>query len=86
MTVAAKGTEWYNGVVENAKKSARPEDGQIRQGGTAMAKRLEDYVTTIPDFPEPGIMFRDITTILSDADGLKLATDCSWRWISWKKR
>ena len=36
-------------------------------------KRLEDYVTTIPDFPEPGIMFRDITTVLQDADGFELA-------------
>ena len=31
-------------------------------------KKLEDYVITIPDFPEPGIMFRDITGILQDAD------------------
>lgn len=38
-------------------------------------ERIEDYVRTIPDFPEPGIMFRDITTVLSDADGLKLAID-----------
>jgi len=38
-------------------------------------KKIEDYVTTIPDFPEPGIMFRDITSVLSDADGLKLAVD-----------
>ncbi len=38
-------------------------------------EKLEDYVRTIPDFPKPGIMFRDITTILSDADGLKLAID-----------
>ena len=38
-------------------------------------ERLEDYVRTIPDFPEPGIMFRDITTVLADADGLKLAID-----------
>ena len=38
-------------------------------------EKLEDYVRTIPDFPEPGIMFRDISTILSDADGLKLAID-----------
>ena len=28
-----------------------------------MAKKLEDYVVTIPDFPEPGIMFRDITSV-----------------------
>ena len=38
-------------------------------------ERLEDYVRTIPDFPEPGIMFRDITTVLSDADGLRMAID-----------
>ena len=38
-------------------------------------KNLEEYVRTIPDFPEPGIMFRDITTILQDADGFKLAID-----------
>jgi len=38
-------------------------------------KKLEDYVRTIPDFPEPGIMFRDVTSILQDADGLQLAID-----------
>ena len=38
-------------------------------------KALEDYVTTIPNFPKEGIMFRDITTILSDKDGFKLAVD-----------
>lgn len=38
-------------------------------------KALEDYVTAIPDFPEKGIIFRDITTILQDKDGLKLAID-----------
>ena len=38
-------------------------------------KKLEDYVTTIPDFPEKGIMFRDITSVLQDADGLKRAID-----------
>lgn len=38
-------------------------------------KRLEDYVTSILDFPEPGIIFRDVTTILQDADGLTLAVD-----------
>lgn len=38
-------------------------------------KTLEDYIITIPDFPEPGIMFRDITGILEDAEGLKLAVD-----------
>ena len=38
-----------------------------------MSKKLEDYVLTIPDFPEPGIMFRDITSVIQDPDGLKLA-------------
>ena len=38
-------------------------------------KKLEEYVTTIPDFPEKGIMFRDITSVLQDADGLRLAID-----------
>lgn len=38
-------------------------------------KRLEEYVTTIPDFPEKGIMFRDITTVMSDPEGFRLAID-----------
>ena len=38
-------------------------------------KKLEDYVVTIPDFPEPGIMFRDITSVIQDPDGLKMAVD-----------
>lgn len=38
-------------------------------------KKVEDYVRSIPDFPEPGIMFRDVTSVLQDADGLKLAID-----------
>ena len=40
-----------------------------------MMKKLEDYVVTIPDFPEPGIMFRDITSVIQDPAGLKLAVD-----------
>ena len=38
-------------------------------------KKVEDYIRTIPDFPEPGIMFRDVTSILQSAEGLKLAID-----------
>ena len=38
-------------------------------------KKVEDYVRSIPDFPEPGIIFRDITTVLQDPDGLKLSID-----------
>ena len=38
-------------------------------------KKVEDYIRTIPDFPEEGIMFRDVTTVLQDAEGLHLAID-----------
>lgn len=38
-------------------------------------KTIKDYIRTIPDFPAPGVQFRDITTILQDADGLQLAID-----------
>ena len=38
-------------------------------------KKIEEYVRSIPDFPEPGIIFRDITSVLQDADGLQLAVD-----------
>ena len=38
-------------------------------------KKLEEYVLSIPDFPEPGVIFRDVTSILQDADGLKLDID-----------
>lgn len=38
-------------------------------------KKIEEYVRSIPDFPEPGVIFRDVTSILQDADGLKLAID-----------
>ncbi|MCF0131462.1 MAG: adenine phosphoribosyltransferase [Pseudobutyrivibrio sp.] len=38
-------------------------------------KKVEDYIRSIPDFPEPGIIFRDVTSILQDADGFKLAID-----------
>ena len=38
-------------------------------------KKLEDYVVSIPDYPEPGIIFRDVTSILQDAEGQKLAID-----------
>lgn len=38
-------------------------------------KTINDYIRSIPDFPEEGIIFRDITTVLQDPDGLKLAID-----------
>ncbi|MCI8565354.1 MAG: adenine phosphoribosyltransferase [Lachnospiraceae bacterium] len=38
-------------------------------------KKVEDFVRSIPDFPEKGIIFRDITSVLQEAEGLKLAID-----------
>ncbi len=38
-------------------------------------KKIEEYVRSIPDFPEPGIIFRDVTSVLQDAEGLHLAID-----------
>lgn len=38
-------------------------------------KQIEEYVRSIPDFPEKGIIFRDVTSVLEDADGLRLAID-----------
>ena len=37
--------------------------------------KLEQYVTDIPDFPEKGIIFRDITTVTQHPDGMRLAID-----------
>lgn len=38
-------------------------------------KKVEDYIMSIPDFPEKGIIFRDITTVFQDAEGFQLAID-----------
>lgn len=38
-------------------------------------KKVEDYIRSIPDFPEEGIIFRDVTSVLQDAEGLQLAID-----------
>ena len=40
-----------------------------------MSKSVADYIRTIPDFPVPGIQFRDITTLFNDATGFRLAID-----------
>jgi adenine phosphoribosyltransferase len=36
-------------------------------------KALTDLIRDIPDFPEPGIMFKDITPLLADHNGLGIA-------------
>ncbi len=36
---------------------------------------VKDYIRTIPDFPSPGIMFRDVTTLFGDPRGFRMAVD-----------
>lgn len=36
---------------------------------------VEKYIRNIPDFPEPGVIFRDITTVTQSPEGLKMAID-----------
>lgn len=38
-------------------------------------KALQDLIRDIPDFPKPGISYKDITTLLKDASGLKSVID-----------
>lgn len=38
-------------------------------------KKLEEYVRSIPDFPQEGIIFRDVTSVLEDAEGFHLAVE-----------
>ena len=38
-------------------------------------KRLRDLVRGIPDYPKPGILFRDITPLLGDAQGFRETLD-----------
>lgn len=38
-------------------------------------KTIDDYIRSIKDFPQPGIIFRDVTSIIGDPDGFKLAID-----------
>ncbi len=42
-------------------------------------KQIEDYIISVPDFPQPGILFRDVTGILGDADGLKLTLETLYK-------
>lgn len=43
--------------------------------GAGIMKELKDYIRSIPDFPKEGIIFRDVTTVIQDPDGFKLAVD-----------
>lgn len=38
-------------------------------------KTVRDYIRTIVDFPQEGILFRDVTTLFSDPRGFRIAVD-----------
>jgi len=40
-----------------------------------VSNALKELIREIPDFPKPGILYRDITTLLADAKGLRQAID-----------
>lgn len=43
---------------------------------------LSKYIADIQDFPEPGVLFRDVTPLLQDKDAYKEAID---RFVAWAK-
>lgn len=40
-----------------------------------MAINFKDYIASVPDFPEPGITFRDISPLMADGKAYAAATD-----------
>lgn len=50
-----------------------------------LAEKVDSYVRSIPDFPEPGIIFRDITTVTQEPEGLQVAIDAMEQNIEWLK-
>jgi adenine phosphoribosyltransferase len=40
-----------------------------------MTRTIESFIRTVPDWPKPGVMFRDVTGLLEDARGLRMAVD-----------
>lgn len=42
---------------------------------TTLATDFTRYIRTIPDFPVPGVQFRDVTTLFANPEGYRLAID-----------
>ena len=40
-----------------------------------MALDLNNYIASIPDYPEKGIVFRDVTPLMADGEAYRQATD-----------
>ena len=52
-----------------------PEDDVTGQGDPIRLTRLRELIRDIPDWPKPGVVFKDITPLLRDAAGLALAVE-----------
>lgn len=48
---------------------------KILEYDEVIVKDLKDAIRSIPDFPKPGIVFRDITTLLADPEAFKQSLD-----------
>lgn len=40
-----------------------------------MSRTIASFIRTVPDYPKPGILYRDVTGLLEDARGLRMAVD-----------
>jgi adenine phosphoribosyltransferase len=49
--------------------------GPASDGARGDMQVLKEKIRHVPDFPKPGILFYDVTTLLRDAEGFKLAID-----------
>src|SRR2546423_8117965 len=43
--------------------------------GTDMARRVAELVADVPDFPQPGVLFKDLTPLFADPDGFREVVD-----------
>ncbi len=44
-----------------------------KSSNSATQKRWQDYIRDVPDFPKPGIVFKDITPLIADGDAFSAA-------------
>lgn len=52
-----------------------PPTPPVLEGRVALSARLAATIRTIPDYPKPGILFRDVTTLFGDAAAFRLAVE-----------
>ena len=67
---------WYNTSVLKKQIQEIYAEYMLARRKRALAEQFKDFLLrSIPDFPEKGIIFRDITSVIQDPEGLKLAID-----------